>query len=96
MKEFNLSRLRSGLHITEAEREEGIILKIDKEVFEKSVFNRENCFVVRIMMVDEGYEEKEPEDTRPVIPGHPNCRVGDCFGCQVADCAIHQGYEEMP
>ena len=96
MKEFKLSRLCSGVRITEAEREEGIILKIDKEVFEKTFAYDNGCFLVTIKLVEEGYVEKEPEDTRPVIPGHPNCRVGDCFGCQVADCAIHQGYEEMP
>lgn len=96
MKEFKLSNVRSVLRITDTEREEGIILKIDKDVFEKSFFNPEGYVDISLQLVEEGFVEKEPEDTRPTIPGHPNCHVGECFGCQVADCAIHQGYEEMP
>ena len=95
MKEFNLSTLSSNVAITEAQREEGIILKIDKEAFEQAKYNG-GYFVVRVKLVDENYVEKEPEDDRAVIPGHPNCRVGDCINCHVVSCAIYQGYEDMP
>ena len=30
------------------------------------------------------------------IPGHPNCRYGECGTCKVVSCGIYQGYEEVP
>ena len=88
MKTFNLSSGQSGLKITEAEREEGIILNIDKNAFEG-----DGCFYVRVFMSD-GREEEPVESA--TIPGHPNCHVGECFDCHNVSCAIYQGYEEMP
>ena len=89
MKEFNLNLLKSGFSITEAEREEGIVLKIDKDAFSNGVF------VVRIGMCTEE-ERNQPPIERATIPGHPNCYVGDCIDCHNVSCAIYQGYEEMP
>ena len=37
--------------------------------------------------------KKEDEDT---IPGHPNCRFGECYDCHVVSCSIYQGYETIP
>lgn len=88
MKTFHLSSGHSCLTITEAECEEGIILKIDKNVFKDS-----NCFHVRVFISDE--HEKEPLE-RDTIPGHPNCHVGECIDCHNVSCAIYQGYEDMP
>ena len=90
MKTFELSYLSSGVSITEEEREEGIILKIDKSAF------RDGTFVVRMQLCTEEERNAPEVDNRPTIPGHPNCHVGDCYDCHVVSCAIYQGCEEMP
>ena len=89
MKTFELSYLSSGLSLTEEEREEGIVLKIDKDAF------RDGTFVVRMNICTEE-ERNAPPPERSTIPGHPNCYVGDCIDCHNVACAIYQGYEDMP
>lgn len=92
MRSFeNLTQLNANLYITEAEREEGIILKIDKNAF--GTYN--GVLVVRIALGEEGKVPEIKEDEK-TIPGHPNCHYGDCLDCHNVSCAIYQGYEELP
>ena len=30
-----------------------------------------------------------------IIPGHPNCRYGECDDCHVVSCPVYLGYETL-
>ena len=41
-------------------------------------------------------EKNSVEDDKDTIPGHPNCKIGECYDCHVVSCPIYQGYETIP
>ena len=55
MKTFELDTLCSGVVITEAELEEGFIVKIDKNCFE----NKDDVFVIRVGIRNEEAEKEQ-------------------------------------
>lgn len=95
MKTFNLSEYASAsFKLTAEDCKNGIILK-----FNPLEMLHNDCVNISFSLDKE--EEKElteyiKGEDASIIPGHPNCRVGDCYDCHVVSCAIYQGYEEMP
>lgn len=77
--------------ITEAEREEGLVLKLKREDFNE----KGELYLNVTFSLKDVAESVHPVKGRP-IDGHPNCNVGDCIDCHNVSCAIYQGYEEMP
>ncbi len=81
--------------INEEDFKNGVILKFVGEMPPNSERNHDH---IRI------YLEKKQTGTRkvqvpiiPTIPGHPNCKYGDCNReCHVVSCGIYQGYEPTP
>ncbi len=46
---------------------------------------------------DEEQKSDKIGETVYTVPGHPNCKFGDCDKeCHNVACLIHQGYEEAP
>ena len=60
----------------------------------KNDFPEGTIIKVRITIEDE--PEEITTDIGESIPGHPDCKVGECLECHNVACAIHQGFEEMP
>ena len=89
--EVNL-RAYTNLYISEEDYKEGIILKFVGDMPEISDRNDKHA---RIYLEDPTVQYEPEEDTRRVIPGHPNCRVGDCDDCHNVACGIYQGYETV-
>ena len=82
----------TNVHISEEDYKEGIILKFVGDMPEISDRNDKH---VRIYLEDPTTHHEPEEDNRRVIPGHPNCRVGDCDDCHNVACGIYQGYERV-
>lgn len=80
------------LHISEEDYKEGVIVKF---VGEMPAISERNDKHVRIYLEDPNVRHEPVEDNRRVIPGHPNCRVGDCNDCHNVACGIYQGYETV-
>lgn len=89
MKEYTVNLNENpSIVITEEELKEGIIIRFKGDTPEQFSY---------LCVYAEAKHEAEVKDTRPTIPGHPNCHYGDCYKeCHVVSCGIHQGYEEIP
>ena len=71
----NLTQFTASFSLTEAEREEGVVLKFAKDAFD--TYN--GVLVVRISLrPEEAQHTPKNEEPERTIPGHPNCHYGDC------------------
>lgn len=52
--------------------------------------------IIKVRITIEPNENEVEKVPASPIPGHPDCRIGDCIECHNVSCAIHQGFEEMP
>ncbi len=90
MKDVYIRSLPKTLNIRPEEFEEGITLHFKYAELKKP------CQITISASEAETVTSKDTSKPRR-IPGHPNCYYGDCgYDCQVASCAIHQGYEAPP
>ena len=80
------------LRISEEDYKEGVIIKF---VGDMPAISERNDKHIRIYLEDPTVHSEPVEDRRRIIPGHPNCRVGDCDDCHNVACGIYQGYETV-